>query len=342
VAGQYADGVGGVNRRKRRRGGSSDEATKRRSDEGEDEAPGAIPRLFAFPFVATSLRRFSPRLSLRRYVAPSLRRYIPRMLHYFKFRQELFDPAAGRDVYIKRGKGRGWPEECPPIRAANAFGFDLLANFDVTFVQERGKWRVVKDVVIESDFDWASSDDAEGRPLVQQYAWFWQQRQKIPHVITDNVYKQISNQVKVSTFLFLQTDQNEMLLMTDVPNVSRPWRAMTALIETDWYPASYPWHCVIELDRSQKRIAIRKGEPLCRVVPVRRDSYFAKQMSPMAFDEFFDRGQRWLATHGKFEHEPAAPPDGPVAGQEMRPGGVADITRTYSRQQMRSKFVVMK
>ena len=24
---------------------------------------------------------------------------------------------------------------------------------------------------------------------------------------------------------------------------------MTALIDTDWYPASYPWHAVIELDR---------------------------------------------------------------------------------------------
>ena len=57
------------------------------------------------------------------------------MLHYFKFRQELLDPAPARDVYVKRGKGRGWPEECPPIRAANAFGFDVLANFDLTFVR---------------------------------------------------------------------------------------------------------------------------------------------------------------------------------------------------------------
>jgi len=46
-----------------------------------------------------------------------------------------------------------------------------------------------------------------------------------------------------------QGNPNELLLMTDVPNSNRPWRAMTALIETDWYPASYPWHAVIELDR---------------------------------------------------------------------------------------------
>jgi hypothetical protein len=247
------------------------------------------------------------------------------MLHYYKFRQSLFDPVPAKPIYVKRAKGRGWPEECPPIRAANAFGFDVLANFDVTFVQGRGGvWKVVKDVVIESDFNYAADETSEGQPLVQQYAWFWERGQKLPHVITENVYKEISNQVKVSTFLFLETDRDEMLLMTEVPNLHRPWRAMTALIETDWYPASYPWHCVIELDRDQKRIKIRKGEVLCRLIPVRRDTYFAGQMSPGEFDSFFERGQQWLATHGKFEHE-----------------GVANITRTYVRQQIKSKFVVM-
>jgi hypothetical protein len=248
------------------------------------------------------------------------------MLHYFKFRQELFAPAPGKDVYVKRAKGRGWPEECPPIRAANAFGFDLLANFDVTFMQTRGQWRVVKDVLLQSDFDFASTDESPGSPLTQQYAWFWEKGQKLPHVISDNVYREIRNQVKISTYLFLKSDPNVLLYMTDVPNVApRPWRAMTALVETDWYPASYPWHVVIELDPAQKRIKIKKGEPLCRVIPVRRDSYFAKQMSPTGFDEFFTRGQQWLATHGKFEHE-----------------GLADITRTYVKQQLRSKFVVIE
>ncbi len=100
---------------------------------------------------------------------------------------------------------------------------------------------------------------------------------------------------------------------------------MTALIDTDWYPASYPWHAVLELDRRERRITIRKGEPICRVMPVRRDVYFTQQMSPREFDEFFARGQRWLATHGQVQHE-----------------GTVDITRTYVKQQVKSRFVVLR
>lgn len=249
------------------------------------------------------------------------------MLHYFKFHQDLFDPVPARDVYIKRKPGRGWPEECPPIRAANGFGFDVLANFDVTFVQSRGAWKVKPDIVIESDFNYAATDDSEGSPLVQQYAWFWQKGQKLPHVITDNVYREIRNQVKISTFLYMSSARNEVLMMTDIPNLPRPWKAMTALIETDWYPASYPWHAVIELDPSVKRISIKRGEPLCRIIPLRRGEYHAAQMSHRQFDRFFARGQEWLARHGRFSD----------AGD-----GSADITRTYVKQQSRSRFVVNK
>src|SRR5687767_5863478 len=210
------------------------------------------------------------------------------MLHYYKFRQELLAPAPAKEVYVKRAAGKGWPEECPPIRAANAFGFDILANFDLTFIRKRGGgWRLGDDVVIESDFDYAGTEETPGRPLVQQYAWFWTKGQKIPHVISDNVYEQIRNQVKVSSYLFLRTDPNELLLMTDVPNLQRPWRAVTALVDTDWYPASYPWHVVLELGRNEKRIDIKKGDPLCRVMPLRRDTYFAQQMTPGEFDAFF-------------------------------------------------------
>ncbi len=246
------------------------------------------------------------------------------MLHYFKFRQDLLAPQPAKEVYIKRGAGKGWPEECPPIRAANSFGFDLLANFDVTFVRSRGGWKLEEDIVIESDFDYAAHERADGTPLRQQYAWFWEKGQKLPHAISDNVYAQIRNQVKISSYLFLKTDPNELLYFTDIPNMSRPWRAMTALVDADWYRASYPWHCVIELCQSEKRIRIRKGEPLCRLMPVRRDTYFAGQMSAASFDDFFSRGQEWLATHGQVRHE-----------------GTVDITRTYVRQQIRSKFVVM-
>ena len=253
------------------------------------------------------------------------------MLHFFKFRQELFTPAPAREVYVKRAAGKGWPEQCPPIRAANAYGFDLLANFDVTFVRSgrTGAWRVARDVTIESDFDYAASDESPGKPLVQQYAWFWERGQRLPHAISDNVYAHIRNQVKVSTFLFLRTDPNELLYMTDVPNLpaDRPWRAMTAVVDTDWYPASYPWHVVLELSAKARRVTIARGEPLCRVIPLRRDTYFARQMTPTEFDDFFARGQEWLATHGRVEHEQKA--------------DVVDITRTYVKQQIKSRFVVM-
>jgi hypothetical protein len=103
---------------------------------------------------------------------------------------------------------------------------------------------------------------------------------------------------------------------------------MTALVDTDWYPASYPWHVVIELPRDQKSVTIRKGDPLCRVIPVRRDTYFAQQMSPAEFDDFFARGQRWLATHGRVEHEPRRLQSAAAANRVRRkpPAAVSSIS----------------
>ena len=142
------------------------------------------------------------------------------MLWYYKFRQELFDPVPGREVYVKHpGGGRGWPEECPPIRAANAFGFDLLANFDLTFVRGRDGWRVADDVTFsQATSTGRRTPEAEGAPLAQQYAWFWERGQTLPHKITDDVYAVVQHQAKVSSFLYLRTEPNELLLMTDVPN----------------------------------------------------------------------------------------------------------------------------
>lgn len=250
------------------------------------------------------------------------------MLHFHKFRDELLDPASAQEVYDAPGAGKGWPAQCPPTRSACAFGFDLLANFDVAFTRKRdGTWRAEPDTVIESDFVWSATEDSEGRPLVQQYAWFWDRGQTLPHKISDNVYATIRNQVKISSFLFLKTDPNEILLMTEVPWRPRKWRALTALIEPDWYPASYPWHVMIELDSREKLITIAKGEPLCRIMPLRRDTYFARPMGIHEFDDFFERGQRWLATHGRIEHEQVS--------------DVLNITQTYSRQQAKSRFVVL-
>ncbi len=41
--------------------------------------------------------------------------------------------------------------------------------------------------------------------------------------------------------------------------MSGRWRAMTALVETDWYPASYPWHVVLELDRQREADQNQQG-----------------------------------------------------------------------------------
>ena len=64
------------------------------------------------------------------------------MLRFYKFRQDFFPPVPARDIYFKPGKGKGWPEECPPIRTANGFGFDLLANFDLDFRFKKGAARM--------------------------------------------------------------------------------------------------------------------------------------------------------------------------------------------------------
>lgn len=277
------------------------------------------------------------------------------MIHFFKFRQDLLDPQPARDVYVKRANGRGWPEECPPLRAANSFGFDLLANFDVTFVRGKKGWSVQDPITVDSDFAWAppgSSDDVAGKTLEQGYAWFWERGQTLPHPISDNVYAEIQHQVKVSTFLYLRTDPNECLLLTDLPNQprERPWRAVSALVETDWYPASYPWHCVLELDPRARRVTIERGTPLCRVLPVRRDTYFARPMTPIEFDDFFARGQRWLEAHGRpaqhgdapAPHEEEAPRRGRKKAAPAPDPTTLDITRTYSRQQLKSRFVVTK
>lgn len=268
------------------------------------------------------------------------------MLQFFKFRQDLLDPAPARDVYERRSAGRGWPEECPPIRAANGFGFDILANFDLVLEQGADGWRVREDLVVESDWNWAPGDDEDdpGAPLQQGYAWFWERGQTVPHPIDDHVYAQVRHQVKVQSFLYLKTDPNELLYMTEVPNRDRrPWRALSAVIETDWYPASYPWHCVLELDPAAERIEIARGEPLCRLLPVRRDTYFARPMGPDEFDEFFTRGQGWLARHGR----PPASSETEGKGKKRKgkrqpePTGLRDITRTYGKQQIRSRFVVL-
>jgi hypothetical protein len=250
------------------------------------------------------------------------------MLHFYKFCAEVPAPVPARETYVKRPPGKGWPEECPPLRAANAFGWDVLAATDMVFSAKDGKWELETPADIESDWVYTpagtESEEAKGAPLVQRNAWFWDKDQMLPHVISADVYPAIQHQVKVSTFLFLWSDANELLFLADIPNLERPFRVLSALIDTDWYPASYPWHCVLDLDPSQRRVEIHAGDVLCRLFTVRRDHYFAREASPLEFEVYFQRTQEWLLRHGRGEHE-----------------GNVDVTRTYVKQQRMSRFSVI-
>jgi hypothetical protein len=257
------------------------------------------------------------------------------MLHYYKFHADALDPRPALEAYVKRPAGQGWPESCPPMRQANAFGWDILSNFELTFVKDpQGTFGLTSDQGLVSDWHLGASDDEDeeaqdpSAAQVQHAAWFWDPNQTLPHPIGAEVYEAIKHQVKVSSYLFLKTDPNQVLLMTDVPNQPpRPYRALSAVIETDWYPASYPWHCVLELDPTKDSITIEKGEPIARVIPVRRDTYFAREMSPIAFTEYFQRSQGWLAQHG---HGAQADADDPA---------MVDIRRSYRKRALPSRFV---
>lgn len=246
------------------------------------------------------------------------------MLHYYRFHSDLPHPRPGRPTYLKRGSGSGWPEHCPPIRAAQAYGYDVINPFDMRFLRDaEGNWDIEEAVEVHSDVDL----DGGLTPHPQLNAWFWEKGQTRPHVITDNVYLAIRHQVKVSTYLYLRTDPGEALLLGEVPNLRRPWRVIEALIETGWYFPAHPWHTVVELPRIEEspidEVVIRAGEPLCRLTPVRLEPHEAREMSGPEFGALFGEGQKWLAAHGRDLH-----------------GDDLDITGRYAEQQRRAKFTV--
>jgi hypothetical protein len=98
---------------------------------------------------------------------------------------------------------------------------------------------------------------------------------------------------------------------------------LSALVDTDWYPASYPWHCVLDLDPGEEKIRISRGEPLCRVFTVRREHYSAHEMSQEDFETYFERSQRWLSEYGREGNSESL-----------------DITGSYVKQQQLSSFTV--
>lgn len=246
------------------------------------------------------------------------------MLQYFRFHADLPHLQSAKPVYIKRGKGSGWPEHCPPIRAANAYGWDVLNPFDMIFTRDpEGHWAIEEAVEVHSDIELEGS----ATPHPQLNAWFWEKGQQRPHVITDNVYAAIRHQCKVSTFLYLQTDPGWVLAMRAIPNRKRDWSVIESVLETDWYKPAHPWHGVIELPRIEEsavaRVHIPAGEPIFRLLPLQRADYRAVEMPGEAFGDLFEQGQRWLSAHGKAEQ-----------------AGEVDITGAYARQQDDSKFTV--
>ena len=105
------------------------------------------------------------------------------MLHFYKFSAAIEAPTPAREVYVKRRAGRGWPEECPPLRAAQGFGWDVTVSFDMVFHRGKdGSWRLEQEVEVESDWVFSAGDAhsepgsaeekpvEEGDPLTQKNA----------------------------------------------------------------------------------------------------------------------------------------------------------------------------
>lgn len=248
-------------------------------------------------------------------------------LRYFRYHSDLPHPVPARSSYVARPPGQGWPEQCPPIQAAQAFGWDVINPFTMRFVRGKEGWEIGSAVEVQGG-------DLEERvgvePFPQQNCWPWDSAQILPHRISPHVFPQIRHQVKVSTYLFLQTPPGWALLMSDIPNLKRNFSVISAFLDTDWYFPAHPWHCVIELPQGSSEaneVVIPEGALLCRLTPVRRGAYVATELLPEEFNELFNSGQRWLEEHGRPSEDPEA-------------GGALDITRAYKKQQQTATFEV--
>ena len=243
-------------------------------------------------------------------------------LSYYRYTADMPHPVPAKAVYRSGLQGQGWPEHCPPLRAASAYGWDVINPFRMRFFRgDNGYWDIEEAVEVISDVDLPNGMT----PHPQINAWLWEKGQERPHVISPNVYEHIAHQVKVSTFLYLQTAPDWMISIRPIPGFERPWSALEAIVESDWYWPAHPLHGVIELplDANVREVIIEEGEPLFRLSPVRRDTFEAKEMSDAQFSQYFDQGQRWLAEHGK-----------QVEGDDVV------LTGVYAKQQEAARFKV--
>mmetsp|Transcript_17079 Transcript_17079/g.38559 ORF Transcript_17079/g.38559 Transcript_17079/m.38559 type:complete len:329 (+) Transcript_17079:60-1046(+) len=250
------------------------------------------------------------------------------VLRYFRFHCELPHPVPARRSYVERRPGSGWPEQCPPMQAASAFGWDVINPFDIQFNPGQEGWEIENAVEV-------GGGDLEERGDVgafdQDNCWQWDPNQVLPHRISPHVYPKIRNQAKVSTYLYLQTPPGWAVLMSDIPNLHRRFRILSALIDTDWYFPAHPWHAVIELPRKVggQPIILRQGEPLCRLTPVRRGGFVADEMTRDEFRKLYDGGQTWLEANGRPSEDPEAQ-------------GALDIRGAYAKRQQSVNFEVRR
>lgn len=295
-------GPGGARPRDGRSGG---ESSRRATAEGDDQGSGSAP----------AARAAQPRAGLQ----------------YFRFHSSFPHPRPAALTYTDRPPGQGWPEQCPPMRAAQAFGWDVVNPFDIDFVFGHDGWELTGAVEV----DCGDLRERSGvKSFDQDNVWPWDPEQVLPHKISPHVFPEIKHQVKVSTYLYLWTPPGWSLLMTDVPNSDRRFRVLSAMLETDWYYPAHPWHCVLELPKGDAvargdTLKIAAGEPLCRLMPVRRGSYAAKEMRPEEMASLYRGGQRWLAQHGRASDDPSAP------------AGALDIRGAFKREQQLAKFAVL-
>jgi hypothetical protein len=208
-------------------------------------------------------------------------------------------------------------------RGPDAFGWDVLAPFDMTFRRMKEGWKHLDPIDLESDFGVGAegrrrlraTDDAGQRLVLGQGA-------RTPHKISDDVWPELRDQVKVSTYLRMKTDRDELLMLGEVPNRIVPWRAFTAVLDTRPSSGVLSVARVLILDRREKEIRIDKGTPLFRLTLHTRKNYRSKPMTDAGFDTFFTRGQEWLRKHAR----------GVV-------GDTADIRGAYVKQQRNARFL---
>ncbi|CAE7239723.1 unnamed protein product [Symbiodinium microadriaticum] len=73
---------------------------------------------------------------------------VPSVLRYFRFHSELPHPVPARRSYVERRQGSGWPEQCPPMQAASAFGWDVINPFDIQFDPGEDGWEIHSSVEV--------------------------------------------------------------------------------------------------------------------------------------------------------------------------------------------------